>query len=79
MAIAVITGLIYVCVLALVVYLVLWVLGTVLGISLPDQVVKIIWVIVALCALLYIVQAVLPHAGLRLGAAPYPHSSALLA
>lgn len=52
---AIITLLIYVCVLALVVYLVLWVLGQV-GIAIPVQVVKIVWVIVALVALLLIVR-----------------------
>ena len=59
---AVIYGLIYLALLVLAVYVILWVLGE-LGVSLPPQVVKIIWLIVALVALLIIVQAVLP--GLR--------------
>jgi hypothetical protein len=54
----IITLLIYLCVLALCVYVVLWVLQTI-GIALPPQIVKIIWVIVALIALLIIVQALL--------------------
>jgi hypothetical protein len=56
---AVIMGLIYLCLLVLVVYVILWVLEQI-GIALPPQVVKIIWVIVALVALLIIVQTVLP-------------------
>ena len=55
----VITLLIYACVIALVVYLVLWVLQSI-GIALPPQVVKIIWIIVALVVLLMVVQFVLP-------------------
>jgi hypothetical protein len=56
---AVIYGLIYLALLVLAVYIILWVVGE-LGITLPPQVVKIIWVIVVLVALLIIVQAVLP-------------------
>jgi hypothetical protein len=66
MATALITLLIYLCVLALVVYLVLWVLGEI-GIPLPAQVVKIIWVIVALVAILMIVNA-LPGLGVHMPA-----------
>src|SRR5262245_19159002 len=54
----IITLLIYICVLALVVYLVIWVLEVV-GIALPQKVIQILWVIVALIALLFIVQALL--------------------
>lgn len=50
--------LIWVCVLALVVYLVLWVLGA-LGIPVPAQVVKIVWIIFALIVLLLIVRMLL--------------------
>jgi hypothetical protein len=63
---AVIMGLIYLALLVLVVYVILWVLEQ-LGIALPPQVIKIIWLIVALVALLIIVQAVLPSLP-RLGA-----------
>jgi len=55
---ALITMLIYICILALVVYLVIWVLGQI-GIALPPQVVKILWVIVALVVLLMLVRLVL--------------------
>jgi len=54
-----IIALIYLCIFVGVCYLVLWVLGQ-LGISLPPMIVKIFWVIVALCVLLYLVQMVLP-------------------
>jgi len=62
---SIIMTLIYICILALVVYLILWVLGMI-GVPIPDQVVKIIWVIVALIAILIIVKTVLPHAGVKL-------------
>lgn len=62
---SVITLLIYVCVLALVVYLVIWVLGQI-GIALPPQVVKIVWVIVALVVLLLIVRLLIGGGGVDL-------------
>jgi hypothetical protein len=43
--------------------LIIWVLGEI-GLSLPAQVIKILWVIVALIALLLIVQALLGGGGL---------------
>ena len=46
--------LITICVLALVVYLVIWVLTSVIGIPIPAKVIQILWVIVALVALLLI-------------------------
>lgn len=63
---AIITALIYLCLLVLVVYLVIWVLQQI-GISLPPQIMNIIWVIIALVAILVIVQSVLPATGVRLG------------
>lgn len=45
---AVITFLIYVCILALVVYLILWVLRDIVGVPIPEKVVQILWVVVAL-------------------------------
>jgi len=60
---AVITFLIYVCVLALVIYLVLWVLRDVLGLPIPERVIQILWVIVALIVILWLVQMVLGNAG----------------
>ena len=57
--------LIYICVLALVVYLIIWVLG-VIGVALPEKVVQIIWVIVVLIVILMILRVVLPQMGGRL-------------
>jgi len=48
--------LIYLCIIALVVWLIIWVLGEI-GLNLPAQVVRIIWVIAALVAILLIVNA----------------------
>lgn len=62
---SVITFLIYVCVLALVIYLILWVLRDVLGLPIPEKVVQILWVIVALIVILWLVQMVLGGGGLR--------------
>ncbi len=56
---AVITMLIYVCVVALVIYLIIWVLRDVIGLALPPKVIQILWVIFALIVLLYLVQFVL--------------------
>ena len=59
---AVITMLIYVALICLAVYLVLWVLEQV-GLALPPQVVKILWVIVVLIVILLLVRAFLPMIG----------------
>ena len=64
---ALITVLIYACVLALVIYLIIWVLQ-IIGVALPPKVVQIIWVIVALIILLMVVRSLLP--GLRLAELP---------
>jgi hypothetical protein len=64
---AIIYALIYICLLALVIYLILWVLGTVAGVALPPKVIQIIWVIFALVCILILVRLLLPHAGIRLG------------
>jgi hypothetical protein len=63
---AVIQFLIYVCVLALVIYLVIWVLRDILGLPIPAKVIQILWVIVALVVILWLVQMVLPGMHLRL-------------
>lgn len=63
---AIITLLIYVCVVALVIYLVIWVLRDVVGIVLPERVIKILWVIFALVILLYLVQMLLGGGALHL-------------
>ena len=60
----VITLLIQICILALVVYLVLWVLSIV-GIEVPAKVVQIIWVIVALVVILWLFRS-LPGLGLHM-------------
>lgn len=52
---AVITLLIYVCILALVFYLVIWVLG-IIGVPLPAQALRILWVIFALIVILMLVR-----------------------
>lgn len=57
--------LIYLCLLAVAFYLIIWVLEQ-LGITIPPQVMKILWVIVVFLAILMIVK-VLTGAGIRLG------------
>lgn len=59
---AVIRLLIGLCLLVLCVFLVLWVLAQ-LGIVIPATVLHILWVIVALIAILIIVRALRPFAG----------------
>lgn len=68
----VITALIYICVLALVIYLVLWVLETVAGVGIPAKVVQIIWIVFALVAILILVRLLLPGGGRLLGALATP-------
>lgn len=60
---SVIFFLIYICVIALVIYLVVYVLRDVLGVPIPPKVIQILWVIVALVAILFLVRLVLPMAG----------------
>ena len=60
---SIISLLIYVCVIALVIYLVIWVLQTVLGVSLPAKVVQILWVIFALIVILLLARLLLPNIG----------------
>ncbi len=67
---AVITFLIYVCVLALVIYLILWVLRDVLGLPIPAKVIQILWVIVALIVILWLVQMLVPGGGTAMR---FPH------
>jgi len=56
---SVIMFLIYVCLLAIVIYLIIWVLRDVIGLPIPEKVVQLLWVIVALVAILFLVQMVL--------------------
>jgi hypothetical protein len=60
---SVITFLIYVCLLAIVIYLVIWVLRDIVGLPIPEKVIQILWVIVALIAILWLVQLVLGGGG----------------
>jgi hypothetical protein len=63
---SVITFLIYVCILALIIYLIIWVLQDVVGIPIPAKVIQILWVIVALVCILFLVQTVLGGGSFRL-------------
>jgi hypothetical protein len=63
---AVITFLIYICILAIVIYLVIWVLRDVVGLPIPERVIQLLWVIVALIAILMLVQMVLGGGGFHL-------------
>lgn len=51
--------LIYICLFVAVIFLVLWVLGQI-GVPLPAQVIKIMWVIVGLIVLLMLARVFLP-------------------
>jgi hypothetical protein len=62
----VITLLIYVCVIALIFYLVIWVLRDIVGLPIPAKVIQILWVIFALIVLLWVVQALLGGGGIRM-------------
>lgn len=85
---AVIAALIYVCILVLAVYLIVyisvlavylivWVLEQI-GIALPPQVMKIIWVIIVLILILMLVTKVLPSAGIHLGSDQAPQLQMVL-
>jgi multisubunit Na+/H+ antiporter MnhF subunit len=65
---SVITFLIYICLLAIVIYLVIWVLRDIVGLPIPEKVVQLLWVIVALIAILWLVQMVLGGGGFHLPA-----------
>jgi hypothetical protein len=60
---SVITFLIWICVLAIVIYLVIYVLRDVIGLPIPAKVIQLLWVIVALIAILWLVQMVLGGSG----------------
>lgn len=61
---AVISLLIWVVIFAIVIYLVVWVLQTVVGIALPGKVIQLLWVLFALIVILMLVQIVLGGGGL---------------
>jgi len=65
---SVITFLIYICLLAIVIYLVIWVLRDIVGLPIPEKVIQLLWVIVALIAILWLVQMVLGGGGFHLPA-----------
>lgn len=68
---SVIVLLIQVCLLAAIVYIVIWVLS-ILGIELPPKVIQILWVIVALIVILLLYRVLSPmlHGGKILGLVP---------
>lgn len=63
---SVITFLIYICLLAIVIYLVIWVLRDIVGLPIPEKVIQLLWVIVALVAILWLVQMVLGGGSFKL-------------
>ena len=58
---SIIMFLIYVCVAAVIVYLVFWVIKSVVAIAIPPKVEQIIWIIFILVVILLFVQRVVPH------------------
>lgn len=58
----VISFLITLCIFAIVVYIVLWVLGAI-GIAVPPKIVQLFWVIVLLVAILMLAKMIGPHLG----------------
>jgi len=64
---SVITFLIYICLLAIVIYLIIWVLRDIIGLPIPEKVIQLLWVIVALIAILFLVNMVMGGGGLKLG------------
>jgi hypothetical protein len=63
---AVIIALIWICVAALIVWLVLYVLQSIMGWQIPAKIIQIIWVIFALLAILWLLRAVMPGIGVSL-------------
>ena len=68
---AIIMTLIYICLLAVAIYLIIWVITSVAGIALPEKVVQIIWIVFVLICVLLLVRLLLPHFS-KLGAAMLP-------
>ncbi len=60
----VIMAMIYLVLFAIAVYIVLWVLEQ-LGISIPPQIMKLLWVLVVLVVILVVVRLFLPAIGVR--------------
>lgn len=61
---SVIMAMIYLVLMAIAVYIVLWVLAEI-GITIPANIMKLLWVIVVLVALLMVVRTFLPAIGVR--------------
>ncbi len=57
---SIIAALIYIVLLAIVVYLVIWVLQTIAGVSIPPKIVQLIWVVFVLVVLLILFRALAP-------------------
>ena len=64
---AVITALLYIVILAIVVYLIIWVLTTVVAVPIPAKVIQLIWVAFALVCILILVNFLLPGGLAKLG------------
>lgn len=58
---SVITALIYVVLLAVVVYLVFWVFEAIANRPIPEKIKQLIWIVVALIAILILVRILLPR------------------
>ena len=58
---AIITALIYIVLLAVAVYLIFWVLEAIAGVAVPAKVQQLIWIVVALIAILLLVRILLPR------------------
>jgi len=58
--------LIYVLIVAAVIYLVVWVIRDVAGVPIPAKIIQIVWVIFALIVLLLLIRMVLPGVDLHM-------------
>jgi uncharacterized membrane protein len=63
---AILVLLIWICVIAALIYLVYYVLTTVVGLQIPAKIMQIVWVIFLLVVLLLILRTVLPSLGVNL-------------
>jgi hypothetical protein len=59
--IAIIWALVYVVIIAIAIYLIIWVLEAVAGVTLPAKVVQLLWILVALIAVAVIITAIAGH------------------
>jgi len=68
--IALLWAVVYVAIMVLVVFLILWLLQTIAGVALPEKVVQLLWIIVAIIAIIVVITALTGHIPpLRVGAA----------